>query len=175
MSARDDDAYAVLEPYFLVARQIFVDYCEEKGLGKGVERTTFECREDIHDSPRHFAAASVDGRKIYAAPELADQSEDTVAAIFAHEFGHICDHRYPAHWVLVDEKLVFLGSVEPNDKRSEQARVARMRQWEKRDDHEVEVLADKIAEDATGSRIGYCGPCMLQGLNRGTPRSKDIR
>lgn len=166
----DEAAFAVLEPYFLAAKSVFEDYCVERGLGTQIRKTQFECRRDIHDSERHFAATSVDGLKVFAAPELADLPEDTVAAIFAHEFGHVVDHLYPGRYLVVEEELCFF-EVEPVD----EVRVARVRQWRKRDDDEVELAADMIAEQATGHRIGYSGPCMLQGLNRGVPRPKGLR
>lgn len=169
----DEEAYAILEPYFVVARKICTEYCQGLGLGDGVKNTKFECRRDIHDSERHFAATTLDGRKVLAAPELADLSEDTVAAIFAHEFGHVLDHLYPTCFVCVEEELVFVGKV-PDGEHSDQTRIARMKQWEGRDDHTVEVTADLIAEQVTGSRIGYEGPCMLQGLNRGVKRPKHL-
>ncbi len=40
---------------------------------------------------------------------------------------------------------------------------------------EIEVIADLIAQAAIGSRIGYSGKCMLQGLNRGVPRPEGLR
>lgn len=175
MSRGNEEAHAILEPYFLAAREMFAEYCEKLGLGSEVQNTSFECWKAMHDTERHYAGTSPDGRKIYAAPEMADLPEDTVAALFAHEFGHVVDHRYPSMFVLVEEQLVFVGSVEGEDKRAEQARIARMRQWSRRKYDEVEVVADKVAEEVTGSRIGYSGPCMLQGLNRGVPRPEGLR
>ena len=175
MALSNEEAHAVLEPYFFVARRLFTEYCEGVGLGDAVRKTKFECREDIHDTDRHFAATTLDGRKVLAAPELADLSEDIVAAIFAHEFGHVLDHLYPTCFVCAEEELVFVGLVpEEGDARADQTRLARMRQWEAREDHVIEVTADLIAEQVTGSRIGYSGACMLQGLNRGVVRPKDL-
>jgi hypothetical protein len=169
----NEEAHAILEPYFIVARRLFTEYCEGIGLGDAVKSTKFECRPEIHDSERHYAATTLDGRKVLVAPELAELPEDTVAAIFAHEFGHVLDHLYPACFVCVEDELVFLGEV-PEGEHSDQTRLARMKQWEGRDDHIVEVTADQIAEQVTGSRIGYSGPCMLQGLNRGVRRPKHV-
>lgn len=173
-SLSEEEAYAVLEPYFIVARRIFLEYCESVGLGSAVGETKFECRREVHDTERHFAATTLDGRKVLAAPELADLSEDTVAAIFAHEFGHVVDHRYPGCFLCVEEELVFVREVSDEDERADQVRVARMRQWEQREDHAVELTADLIAEEVTGSRIGYEGPCLLQGLDRGVPRPRGL-
>lgn len=164
-----------MEPYFIAARTLFVEYCEQRGLGAAVKDTKFECRSEMHDTPRHFAGTSLDGRKVLAAPELAELPEDNVAAIFAHEFGHVVDHRFPGRFVYADEELVLVAEVPEGVHRGDQARVARMRQWEAREDDEIERVADAIAEQATGQRIGYSGPCMLQGLNRGVERPRDLR
>lgn len=171
-----EEAYCVLEPYFVAARGFFVVYCEKLGLdSKCIEKTRFECSPEVHDDERHFAGTTLDGRKVLCAPEMADLPEDTVSAIMAHEFGHVVDHQFPAQFVVVDDDLVFLGDVEPSNPRAEQARIARMRQWNKRTHHEIEVVADHIAQAAIGSRIGYSGKCMLQGLNRGVPRPEGLR
>lgn len=174
-SLTEEQAFAVLEPYFIAARSLFIAYCEQRGLGDVVKTTQFECRPDMHDTDRHFAGTTLDGRKVCAAPELAELPEDNVAAILAHEFGHVVDHRYPGRFVYADEELVLLAEVPEGAHRGDQARVARMKQWEGRDDDEIERVADAIAEQATGQQIGYSGPCMLQGLNRGKPRPKGLR
>ncbi|MGP1682003.1 MAG: hypothetical protein ACTS8S_06740 [Giesbergeria sp.] len=172
----NEEAFCVLEPYFIAARGFFVAYCERIGLDSaGVAKTRFECSPEMHDTDRHYAGTTLDGRKVLVAPEMADLPEDTVSAIMAHEFGHVIDHQFPAHFVLVEGELLFVGDVAPTDARAEQARIARMRQWQKRSHHEIEVVADLIAKEAIGSRIGYSGKCMLQGLNRGVPRPKELR
>lgn len=170
-----EEAFAVLEPYFIAARAIFVEYCVEQGLGDHLKDTKFECRSEMHDTERHFAGTTLDGRKVLAAPELAELPEDNVAAIFAHEFGHVVDHRYPGRFVYADEELVLVAEVPEGAHRGDQARVARMRQWENRDDDAIERVADVIAEQATGQKIGYGGPCMVQGFNRGVPRPEGLR
>lgn len=176
MVRSNDEAHAILEPYFLAARELFAKYCDDLGLdGREVAKTKFECRSEMHDTERHFAGTTLDGRKVLAAPEMADLPEDTVAAIFAHEFGHVVDHRYPSFFVFSEERLIYVGPVEGEDRRAEQARVARMKQWDRRNYHEVEVTADLLAEAVTGSRIGYSGKCMLQGLNRGVARPEKLR
>lgn len=170
-----------MEPYFVAAKDEFLTFCLAQGLGSEVRRTRFECDSSIRDSERHFAAATTDGRLIVVAPELADCPEDTVAAMMAHEFGHVVDHLYPGRFVVEgaegEESLVFLDECEydPEDKRTAQTRVARMRQWEDRSDYEIELTADLIAEQVLGHRIGYSGPCMLQGFNRGVRRPKDLK
>ena len=171
-----EQAYAVLEPYFLAARETFLVYTESLELGRTIKRTRLECMPEMHDTERHFAGASTDGRVVAAAPQMVDLPEDTVAAIFAHEFGHIVDFTYAAQFVVVDGVLVFRPDIyEPNDKASAQMRIARMRQWEARSEDEIELTADLIAEQAVGHRIGYSGPCLLQGFNRGVERPKGLR
>lgn len=169
-----EEAHVILEPYFLAARDLFTSFCEAKGLGDAVSRTRFECRTDVHDTERHFAGATTDGKLIVLAVEMPDLPEDTVAAIVAHEFGHIVDHLYPGQFQLIDEELVLLADP-AGDARAEYVRSARYRQWSARDYHSVELAADRIAEQAIGSRIGYSGKCMLQGLNRGVPRPRNLR
>lgn len=170
-----EEAFYVMEPYFVAARSLFVEYCATLGLDDQVKKTRLECSSDVRDSERHFAGTTLDGKKVVVAPEMAELPEDTVAAIMAHEFGHVVDHLYPAQFVCVEEQLMFVGDVDVSEPRGIQAKMARMRQWEKRPYHEIELLADLIAEQATGSRIGYCGKCLLQGLNRGIPRPKNLR
>lgn len=166
-----------MEPYFVAVRDEFLTFCVSKELGTELRKTKLECREDVRDSERHFAGTSTDGRMVVVAPEMADLPEDTVAAIFAHEFGHVVDHLYPGRFLVQEEELVFFGAVDydPNDSRTAQVRVARMRQWEARDEHEIELTADLIVEEVLGHRIGYSGSCMLQGFNRGEPRPKQLR
>lgn len=170
-----EEAFAVLEPYFLVARSIFTAYCIQRGLGDAVKATQFECRPDMHDTERHFAGTTLDGRKVCAAPEMANLPEDTVAAILAHEFGHVLDHRYPGCFVCAREELVFVAAVAEEGDRGDQTRVARMQQWTARGEDEIELVADLVAEKATGIRIGYTGPCMLQAMNRGRSRPLGLR
>ena len=170
-----DEARVILEPYFLAARDIFCEFCESQGLGKEIRKTRFECRTDVHDTDRHFAGATVDGRLIVCAVQMPDLPEDTVAAIFAHEFGHVVDHLYPGRFILAEEELLFVEEQSGDDPRAGQVRVARARQWEQRSYHSVELTADLIAQQATGCRIGYSGKCMLQGLNRGVPRPSHLR
>jgi len=174
-SISKEEAFCVIEPFFVAAQILFVQYCKDLGLDDRIKSTRLECSEEIHDTDRHFAGTTLDGRKVLVAPEMAELPEDTVAAIMAHEFGHVVDHQFPAYFVCVEDELVFVGDVDVSTPRGAQAKVARMRQWEKRPVDELERLADLIAHQATGSRIGYSGKCLLQGLNRGTPRPKGLR
>jgi len=173
------EAYAILEPYFLAAKEVYAEYTLKLGLGKGIRRTRLECRAEMHDTERHFAGATTDGRLIAVAPEMAELPEDTVAAIFAHEFGHVVDHLHPGRFVLEEseESLIYVPECEyrVEDLRTAQVRVASMRQWEAREEDVIELTADLIAEQAIGHRIGYSGACMLQGFNRGKRRPKGLR
>ena len=172
----DESARVILEPYFIAARDEFQNFCAAKQLGNDVKRTRLEVSSEVRDAERHYAGATVDGRMIAVAPELADLPEDTVAAMLAHEFGHIVDHLYPGRFVIVQEELVcYPEEYDANDSRTGQSRIARMRQWQARSEHEIELTADLIAEQVLGHRIGYSGPCMLQSFNRGSPRPKDLR
>lgn len=175
MSTDSIAARAILEPYFLAAREAFHQYCVKRQLGEQVNKTRLECSNEVRDAERHFAGTTLDGRLIVASPELADLPEDTVAAIFAHEFGHVVDHLYPGCFSLNTEELVFYGVLDPRDEELGDVRVARIKQWQQRDHHEIELTADLIAEDVLGHRIGYSGACMLQGFNRGKKRPKSLR
>jgi hypothetical protein len=171
-------AQAILEPYFVAAREEFLQFCIAKELGSEIRQTKFACSEEVRDSERHYAGTTLDGRFIIASTELADKPEDVVAAIFAHEFGHVVDHLYPGRFLVddVDELILFQEQdFDPNDKQAAQSRVARVRQWEAREEFQIELTADLIVEAAIGHRIGYSGPCMLQGFNRGVRRPKDLR
>lgn len=171
-------AQAVLEPYFIAARDEYLRFCIEKQLGTEIRRTQLECSEEVRDADRHFAGTTLDGRCIVVSQDLADKPEDVVAAIFAHEFGHVVDHLYPGRFQVDDEEeLVFFqeGDFDPQDTRAAQSRVARTRQWEARDAYRIELTADLIAQEVLGHRIGYSGACMLQGFNRGVRRPRDLR
>jgi hypothetical protein len=172
-----DAAFAILEPYFEAAREVYMEYVNKRGLQvRGIKRVRLECRPDMHDTPRHFAGASEEGNLIAVAPQMVDLPEDTVAAILAHEFGHVVDFLNPGafHCDVEERQLVFLPDEEEGE-RGDRVRLARLRQWRKRDEHAVELTADLIAEQAIGKRIGYSGPCLLQGFARGVPRPEHLR
>jgi len=169
-----DEAAAVAEPYFLAVREVFLI-----GGASRCKKVRLEIASWIHDSPRHFAACESTGRVMVLAPEVLELPEATVLAILSHEFGHATDFLYPGEFVLVDDgELVRMPPVPEYlvNKKAEQANVARMTAWEKRDADTVERTADSIAEHFTGKRIGYCGPCELQCFNRGArPRRDGLR
>lgn len=164
-----DEAFAILEPYFLAVRTQFVEQAPR------VKKVQLDISRQMHDTARHFAGWS--GRAVLASPEMVHLPEETVLAILSHEFGHAVDFLYPGAYVLVDgEGLVHQGDVAGSDKRAEQARVAIARRWEKRDDDTVERTADAIAEMVLGRSIGYSGPCLLQTFGPGVrPRPEGLK
>lgn len=170
----EEEAYAVIEPYFIAVRDVFVS-----AGAKRARKVRLEVARWVHDSPRHFAATEDTGRIVVVAPEFAELPEDTVRAILSHEFGHATDFLYPGDYVLVDDGELVLQP-RPGDRldddRAKQAAVARSVRWEHRDKDTVERTADAIAEHFTGMRIGYAGPCELQSFERGKrPRPKGLR
>jgi hypothetical protein len=169
-----EEAQAILEPYFIAVQERFV--AEGAGRARGVR---LEVAPWAHDSDRHFGATSTTGSPLVVAPELAELPEETVLAIFSHEFGHSIDYLYPGEYVLMDDgELVRLPPTPASDfggRRGEQAYLARMTHWNDRDDDTVERTADAIAEHFTGHAIGYCGPCSLQCFDRGTSRPEGLR
>jgi hypothetical protein len=168
-------AYAILEPYFEATREAYLAFAQGLPLPtSALKKVRMECREEMHDTPRHFAGASEDGSLIAVAPQMVDLPEDTVAAIFAHEFGHVLDFLNPAYFSCDTEEQILLR-VPLAGSREDKSRIAQMRQWRSRDEHTVELTADLIAEQVIGVRIGYSGPCMLQGFGRGVSRPRDLR
>jgi len=98
------------------------------------------------------------------------------AFILAHELGHALDFSYPGQWVLVDDEIQMRAfEHNPKDKRNDQAKLAAVRQWNRRDEYVIEATADALAEVVTGQSIGYGGPCMLQRFDSGIPRPKLLR
>jgi hypothetical protein len=163
-----EEALLVIEPFFLEMRRIYV---EEAQLSR-CNRAQIYCAPWIHDSPRHFAACRDDGRVIIVAPELAELPVDTVVAIMAHELGHAADYLYPAEFALDGQR-----QAHRRDRRQvDDTQWARwVKAWEQRDDDLVEITADAVAELATGSRVGYLGPCRLQAFDRGRARPQGLR
>ncbi len=162
-----DEAYLVLEPYYVALQEIYVGF----GLDR-CKRTQLYCAPWIHDSARHFAACRDDGLAILVAPELGELPEETVIGILGHELGHATDFLYPGEFVLGAERLVGRRDREAG-KPKQWARW--VKSWEGRDDDVVEFTADGIAEYVTGARIGYLGPCKLQCFNRGEARPQGLR
>jgi hypothetical protein len=177
-------ARTIIEPYFLAAQERFVPYSRAAhGSGKLVKQVRLECHpwRDLHEGMgfgiRNFAATSEDARTIIVAPEIVELPPETVAAILAHEFGHVIDFMHPADYAVAGDELLRWrgGDVPQTDPRAEQARVARIRQWEARDPDTVEHTADKIASHVVGQLISYSGPCLLQTFDRGMRRPAGLR
>jgi hypothetical protein len=169
-------ARAIIEPYFIAAQEKFCEYVRAAhGSPKRVKNVLLECHpwrvlaDEIGFGVRNFAATSEDARTIIVAPEIVELPPETVAAIIAHEFGHVLDFIYPSDYALVGGELLrWRCKVADDDPRAEQALVARIRQWELRDPDVVEHTADEIASHVTGSPIRYSGPCLLQTFDRGS-------
>lgn len=169
----DEEAYAVLEPFFRETRLMFV----EKGLTRCRE-TKLVVEADAHDTARHFAGCSDDGQEIVVAPQLAQMPVDNVVAILAHEFGHAADFLYPARFLMADGELVhvFEGAKRVSLENMDQRAAYNMRrQWERREASDVELTADAVANYVTGREIKYNGPCMLQTYGPGTGRPRELR
>jgi hypothetical protein len=171
-----DEAAAVLQPYYEALQQRYVT----AGLRR-VGKTRLSIEKRAHDGGRHFAMCRDDGAVIVAAPELADQAEDIVIGILAHELGHAADYSYPCRYQLADGALIEWEHpdwVERARKEEGDARALfnRSRQWERRVDDEIELTADAIATRIMARPIRYAGPCMLQSFRRGSaPRPVGLR
>lgn len=151
-----EEAQAILEPYFLVVQERFL----EAGLER-ISQTHLRCSPWVHDAPRHYAACYEDGSEIVVAPELAELGYDTVCAMLAHELGHATDFCYPGEFVLQDRLVRRLQGLEESDYKQWRRIVNR---WKHRDTDTVELTADAIAENVMGVPIGYRGPCLLQAF-----------
>ena len=171
-----DESLAILDPFFEAVREVFVG-SEMSLFGQSkMRRVRVECAPWVHDRARHFAGATEDGRSILDTPELAELPEVTVVASLAHEFGHAMDFAYPAMFGWSPDGLIRRSATRMADpKRQAQAAAAAVRQWRDRDPDTVERMADAIAEQITGRRIGYTGPCTLQTLDGGAPRPAGLR
>lgn len=163
------DAYEVAFPYYVAVRERFLAYpTADLGL---LKKTRFLVDASMHDSPRHFAGCSEDGRRIMVAPEITTEvPEEQMVAILAHEAGHAVDFLYPACWRLVEAGAPAIWRP-PTGKGS----VREVRRWQERGPHLVEVTADAIAMAVTGRRIGYAGPCLLQKFDAQRERPTWLR
>jgi hypothetical protein len=176
-------ARAIVEPYFIALQEQFTAYAREAhGSGRRLRAVRLEChpwrelKQDLGFQSRNFAATSEDGRVMVVAPEIVELPPETVSAIVAHEFGHVLDFIYPADYALAGDELLRWRPVGPeDDPRAEQVRIARTRQWERRDSDLVERTADEIASHVVGQPIRYAGPCLLQTFDRGVRRPNSLR
>jgi len=171
-----EEAFAVLDPFFVETKKLFV----ERGLVRCRE-TRLLVEEEVHDTPRHFAGCTDDGREIIAAPQLAEMPVETVVAIMAHEFGHSADFLYPSRFVVADGELVSVFEGERRERRvklddlDQRGAYNLRKQWETRNPPAVEETADAVAEYVTHREIRYAGPCMLQTYGPGRRRPKELR
>jgi hypothetical protein len=172
----EDEVFVLVEPYFEELRSFFGERLREMGLPARTKNVELSIMPELHDSARHFAGCSDTGKLIAVAPEIVELPESTFLAILSHEFGHAIDFLFPGKFALVREEIEMFPEIpKGEDRRLDEARMARSRQWHARDPYAVEKTADKIVELVTGNRIGYLGPCRLQAINRGVPRPKDLR
>ena len=179
----DEEAYAILEPYFVTAQEVFVEGLRRLGLPTAkVEKVRLDIDSAMHDTPRHFAGCETSGRVIHVAAEMVELTDGIVAGVFLHELGHATDFLLPARFRLRDDRLEILPAYknESDDPQGPEVLALRtasnwMRQWERRNADDVEITADKIAEMVSGRTIGYRGPCLLQHLGQGDPRPRGLR
>lgn len=179
----EEEAFAILEPWFLAAQEVFVEGLERLGFSSGpIQKVHFVIDQEIRDKPRHFAGCLTSGLVIYAAPEMVELSEGFVGAIFLHEFGHAADFLYPARFRIRNDQAEAIAAFRGTSDKPTGAEAKSLKavksfrnQWENRDRDTVEVSADKIAELVSGRQIGYRGPCTLQHLGGGKPRPRGLR
>lgn len=183
-----EEARLIIEPYF--------DYLKEQFVTAGLRRAgdvRLQISGSVHDTARHFAATRDDGRLVIMAPEAAGLPEDNLVGIAAHELGHAMDFAYPGRFQLRETELIewqspdwagpeerkaiaALGLDWQKDKAIRQTAYARRKQWESRDDDEVERTADAIAGRTVQRPIFYRGQCLLQSFESGSrPRPEGLR
>ena len=159
---------AILEPYFLAARERFLEHGFER-----VKRTRLACSSALHDTARHFAATRDDGLEVILTPEMVEIGEDFVVGIVAHELGHATDFLYPGEFVLGRSGEEIVRRRREDTSELQWARW--LTEWQKRDAYVVEKTADLIAGLVWGMPIGYQGPCMLETFEGGVPRPRELR
>lgn len=122
----------------------------------------FVLDESMHDSKRHFGGCLLDGSEVRIAPSLAAMPREIVLGVLAHEAGHCQDLNNPKRY----------GA--PGGRLREYVNGPRHR----RTSHETEVVADLLASEAMGERIGYvqvAGVGWIQCLGQGVSRPKGLR
>jgi len=171
--SREEMVAAVLLPYFDAVRDVFAVFCPAPGLTLDkVQKVRFVVDPKIHDKPRHFAATTEDGLRMFLAPQLADLDEEVTVAIITHEFGHAVDFLYPWRWITPPDgpgKAVWV--TDPLDSRGRQWR----KLWQGRNADQIEWAADGIAHAVTGRAIGYKGACVVQSFSGGIERPVGLR
>lgn len=165
------EAKQILEPYFREVQRLFVEH----GLTL-VKRARLICDRSMHDTPRHFAGTSQNGREIVVAPEMVELPEPFVLGIMAHELGHATDFLYPGEFVIWVEHGEGEAIVRrAQDSVDERQWLRWQRAWDKRESHVVEKTADLIAGLVWGAPIGYEGPCLLETFEGGVSRPRELR
>jgi hypothetical protein len=168
-------AGTVLEPFIEDVRDAYLAF----GL-KNIARTRVVVTERAREGKRHFAACRTDGSQILLSPDLIRLPVATAVGIIAHEFGHAADYLYPAAF---ERKFLGGATFRQYGLRSNDG-VPRgvADRWRSRDDDEVEMSADAIAETVLSAsekrpiRIGYAGPCFLETIGAGIrPRPRGLR
>lgn len=174
---------SVLLPHFDAVRDIFAAFSPEPGivLDKAA-RVRFVIDDKIRDKPRHFAATTEDGLRMFFAPQIVDQAEETLVAIVAHEFGHAVDFLYPCRWISPPDGPGVARWITAEDEervrrsvRLHNDRYLWPKLWRERNADHVEWAADGIAEAVTGKKIVYKGPCVLQAFTGGIERPVGLR
>ena len=160
----EETAWAVLEPLWQECVSMYV-----KAEHREPKRVQVIVTPDMHDSCRHFAAT--DGDIVWFAPELVDLPVGTVVAVMCHELGHVVDLNNPGRYWFMNEELRRLDELPSKGMRK------LIQRWRDRDDDQVEFVADAIAEQVAGVRIGYvgCSGCLVQSLARGIDRPVGLR
>jgi hypothetical protein len=161
------EADAIIVPYW----QDIIEQFEESGYPQPATLCDIILTDEVRDSCRHFAATREDGKMLYLAPDIVHLPSDLIMGILAHEAGHIVDLQSPGiYWFRNDELIV-------SDELPSRGFRKILRAWRDRSDDEVERVADEIAFDATGVRIGYVGgsTCLVQALGRGIKRPKGLK
>ncbi|MHC4617126.1 MAG: hypothetical protein ACYTEQ_05165 [Planctomycetota bacterium] len=161
------EAIEVLLPQWEQICEIF----EEHGHMEPSEVSTLVVTPDVHDTCRHFAATRDDGKVVYVAPEMCHLPLEVVAGVLAHEAGHVVDMRNPGIFWFRYGDLCAVEELPTKRLRKH------LREWGERSDDEIERVADAIATEAIGTKIGYVGPpyCLVQAVGRGIRRPKGLR
>jgi hypothetical protein len=157
----ENEAVAILLPHW----GDIVDAFEHMGYTEP-DTTRLVITDEVHDTCRHFAATRIDGGVLYLAPQLVHMPVETIDGILAHEAGHIVDLQNPGIFWFRNDLLLQAEELPSKGRRKV------LRAWQDRSDDEVERVADEIAYQVLGVRIGYVGPstCLVQALGRGQRR-----
>lgn len=162
----EQEAAAILLPHWADVIEAFgaTGYAEP-------EDVRLVITEEAHDSCRHFGATRADGRVLYLAPQLVHMPVETIDGILAHEAGHIVDLQNPGIFWWRKDMLMQAEALPSRGMRKI------LRAWEDRSDDEVERVADEIAYQVLGLRVGYVGSptCLVQALGRGKRRPRGLR